>query len=57
MGDFYYVCPEKTTLDVCCFKGTSDECYEWIKKKEPTVENVIRYLEKNYNKNPLKEEK
>lgn len=34
IGDFYYVCPEKTTLDDCCFKGTNDECYNWIKEHE-----------------------
>lgn len=44
LGDFYYVCPEKTTLDDCCFKGTSDECYAWIEKKESTVENALRCL-------------
>ena len=34
IGDFYYVCPEKITLDDCCFKGTMDECYDWIRKHE-----------------------
>jgi hypothetical protein len=34
LGDYYYVCPEKTTLDDCCFKGTNDECYKWIEEHE-----------------------
>ena len=34
LGDYYYVCPEKTTLDDCCFKGTNEECYKWIEEHE-----------------------
>lgn len=38
LGDFYYVCPEKTTLDDCCFRGTCDECYNWIKEHESSID-------------------
>ena len=48
LGDYYYVCPEKMTLDDCCFEGTSDECYAWIEKREKEA------LEKLKNANSVR---
>ena len=52
LGDFYYICPKKTTLDDCCFEGTNDECYNWIKEHEKLekYKNVNRVRIKNTNR-------